>query len=340
MKKIISIILTAVMLISIISASVTLSGATTYITDGDWLLAIYSDDAYLIGGYNGTDTELVFPETANGKPIIGVAEDFADKCDTGITSVTIPDSFTIIEMFAFYGCDTLETVDFPSSLTSMGTLAFGNCTSLSGVDLSVTSLSAIPSSCFSGCTSLSSVQFPETLTAISSSAFSNTGLESVTVPTGVTSLGSYCFNGCSSLESVVLPNGLVEIGGYAFYNDTTLSSVYVPVSVSSIGAYAFHPMGVEGGSLTIDCYADTYAASYAYDNFLNYTGDTLVKGDVDNDGDADIRDVTYIQLYRVDMYEIASDAKIIDRVDVTGDYKVTIRDATKIQLSRLGLDEL
>ena len=341
MKKIISLILTAVMIITVISASTAVAGATTYINDGDWLLALYSDDAYLIGGYNGTDTELVFPESANGKAIIGVAEDFADKCESGITSVTMPDSFTIIEPFAFYGCNTLGTVKFPSSLTSVGTMAFSNCTALGGVDLSsATGLSSISGSCFSGCSSLSFAKLPDSLSTISSSAFSNTALESIVIPENVTTLGSYCFNGCKSLSDVVLPNGLTTIGEYAFYNDTALTSVYVPISVSSIGAYAFHPMGVEGSTLTLDCYAGTYAATYAYDNFLNFTGDMLVKGDVDGDGDADIRDVTYIQLYRVELYEIASDAKTIDRVDVTGDYKVTLRDATKIQLSLLGLDKL
>ena len=339
MKKIISVLLALTIVLSALFASFTLAKAATYIDYGDWMLEVNDDNTYYIGGYTGTDTELEFPEKANGKTIKGVGSHFIDNCETDITSVLIPDSFTIIGAYAFSGCAALESVNIPSSLTKIGNMAFSGCSSLNNIDFSsADSASQIPYGCFSGCSSLSSIVLPEKLTSIGDYAFSNSALQSIDIPDSVTSIGSYSFNRCSSLTDVTLSNGLVSIGEGAFYYAESLKAVYVPVSVSSIGLYAFYPMAIEDdGSMIIDCYTDTYAAQYAYENFLNCTKCSLVKGDANNDGVTNIRDVTYIQLYRADLYEIGTDPKTIDRVDVTGDYQVTLRDATQIQLFRAGI---
>lgn len=339
MKKIISILMVAAIILTGFAAFGTLAGATTYVVYGDWLLAVNSNDTYLVGGYTGTDTVLSMPDTANDKAVIGVAADFSENCDSQITAVTLPDSYTVIGAYAFAGCAELESINFPPSLTALGTMAFNGCSALGSADLSgATGLLKIPYSCFSGCTQLGTVSLPDGITSLGEYCFNScSSLGQFVVSSDVKSIGDNAFNGCVSLSSVVLPGGLETIGENAFYNDSELTSIYVPISVSSIGSNAFSPMAIEGGTLTIDCYADTYAANYAYENYLNYTGDTLVKGDADNNGVTNIRDVTYIQLYRAGLYEIGTDAKTVDRVDVTGDHQVTIRDATQIQLFRAGL---
>ncbi len=338
MKKIISLTLSALLTALMIFGVMPIVSAATYVTFGDWLLEVKSDTSYLVAGYSGTATEIVLPSSANDKDIVGVAEDFYDRCDSDLTSVTLPESYTVIGSFAFYNMSNLSAVNFPPALNSIGEMAFYGCSSISAVDLSAaTGMKNIPYACFADCALLSSISFPKNITTISDYAFSNTALQSVELFVGLTSIGDYSFNGCSSLSSVVLPNGIVSIGESAFYNDTALTSIYIPASVSSIGANAFAPMAFDGGTLTLDCYDGTYAATYAYNNFLNYSGDTLVKGDANNDGEVNIRDVTYIQLYRAGLYHIPDDVKTIDRVDVTGDYEVTIRDATKIQMYRAQL---
>lgn len=42
-----------------------------------------------------------------------------------------------------------------------------------------------------------------------------TGIESVVIDSGVTSIGSYAFSYCTSLTEVTIPDGVVSIGGYA-----------------------------------------------------------------------------------------------------------------------------
>ena len=61
----------------------------------------------------------------------------------------------------------------------------------------------------------------------------------ITFDGGISSFGSFAFDGCGGLTSVVLPNSISSIGTYAFNNCTSLTSVAIPNSVTSIGNFAF-----------------------------------------------------------------------------------------------------
>ena len=335
MKKIISILLTVLIFATAIAACAITAGAVTYVTFGDYKLAVYSDTEYLIGGYSGSDTALTFPDSANGKAIIGVAEDFYDKCSASLVSVTMPESFTVIESFAFYGMTALEEVTLSPNISSIGSMAFSGCGSLADINLSDTKVTSVSYACFSGCQALNNIAFPDGLKAVGEYAFSNSGLKSAVLPDSAASIGAYAFNGCAALEDVELPYGLTSIGEHAFYNDTALTSVYVPGSVSQIGAFAFNPMGIEGGTLTLECYEGTYAAEYAYDNYLNCATLGKLLGDTDCSGVVNIDDVTYIQLYKVELNDLSVKEK--ELADVNKDGEVALRDATLIQMYLAGL---
>ncbi|MDC0278360.1 leucine-rich repeat domain-containing protein, partial [Akkermansiaceae bacterium] len=52
-------------------------------------------------------------------------------------------------------------------------------------------------------------------------------LTSITIPDGVTSIGDYAFNGCTSLTSITIPDSVRSIGEAAFYQCSSLTKIEV-----------------------------------------------------------------------------------------------------------------
>jgi hypothetical protein len=63
---------------------------------------------------------------------------------------------------------------------------------------------------------------------------------SVSLPKGLTSIGSYSFSNCSALTSIAIPSKVKTIGENAFENCYSLGSVDLPKSVKLIDWYAFY----------------------------------------------------------------------------------------------------
>ena len=63
-------------------------------------------------------------------------------------------------------------------------------------------------------------------------------ITSISLPAGLTRIGSKAFNGCSNLTTIDLPSSLTSIGSYAFYS-ARLKSLVLPNSVTDIGNDAF-----------------------------------------------------------------------------------------------------
>lgn len=159
---------------------------------------------------------------------------------TSITSVTIPNSVTVIREKAFRDCSRLTTITIPESVKSIGVEAFSNCTSLTSVVIPNT-VTSIGNRAFDVCTSLTSVILPEGIKIIDDATFGACeSLTSITIPVSVTSIGTYAFRQCTSLTSVVIPNSVTSIGKQAFEYCSGLSVVTIPESVTSVGADAFN----------------------------------------------------------------------------------------------------
>ena len=109
------------------------------------------------------------------------------------TSFTIDAGTLQICGDAFSGCSGLTSVTIPNSVTLIGVGAFERCTGLTSVTIP-NSVTLIGVGAFSGCTGLTSVTIPNSVTSIGNSAFSGcSGLTSVTIPDSVTSIGGKAF---------------------------------------------------------------------------------------------------------------------------------------------------
>lgn len=86
---------------------------------------------------------------------------------------------------------------------------------------------------------LEHISLPNSITQLTESMFRNSGIKSVVLPYGITSISRFCFYGCNNLKSVTIPDSVTSIGDYAFCDCTGLTSINIPDSVTSISNYAF-----------------------------------------------------------------------------------------------------
>lgn len=92
---------------------------------------------------------------------------------------------------------------------------------------------------------IKSVSLPSGLTTIGAGAFEQCrSLTSVNIPDNVTSIGIQAFSYCKGLQSVSLPKKLTTIGNKAFQYCESLETVTIPSGVTVIDAYTF--MGCAG----------------------------------------------------------------------------------------------
>ena len=73
----------------------------------------------------------------------------------------------------------------------------------------------------------------------SSGGFDRSGIKSIVIPDGVTSIGYFSFAECTRLTSVTIPDSVNEIDLGAFSGCTSLVSVKIPKGVTSLGPATF-----------------------------------------------------------------------------------------------------
>ena len=93
---------------------------------------------------------------------------------------------------------------------------------------------------FQSCTSLETVSLPAGLASLPTNCFDGcSSLKSVTLPTGITSIPKYAFRNCSMLQALVVPSTIKSVDQYAFYGCTVLSGIDLPLGLHTIDNYAF-----------------------------------------------------------------------------------------------------
>lgn len=156
-----------------------------------------------------------------------------------LESVTLPAGLTSLGNSCFYDCRNLASVTLPEGITTLGVNCFYRCTSLTPITLPE-GIEELGYQCFYGCTSLESVVLPGSLRTIGNNCFYDcSALKSVTFGGSIGALPEKCFYGCTSLESIALPEGVKELGENCFYRCSNLASVTLPESITRLADFCF-----------------------------------------------------------------------------------------------------
>ena len=114
MKKVLPILLSVIVIISIFATVVISSGATeespVYYISGDYTYTVVGTTDAMIAGYSGTATEITIPETIDNYKVTAINE-LAFVTDTTVTSVTLPSTVVRVGEYAFFE-SVVSTVTF------------------------------------------------------------------------------------------------------------------------------------------------------------------------------------------------------------------------------------
>lgn len=221
-------------------------------------------------------------------------------------------------------------------VSEIDSYAFKNDAVLKTIDLTQDGyLREIGEGAFLGCKSLTSMVIPSWVTNLSEFMFLGcSSMTSLDIQNNPSVIPDEMCNHCTSLESFVVPDSVETIKRYAFGNCTSLSYAKIPAGVTQIASSAFYNCP----NLTLGVYDDSYALQYAKDYNIPYVLlDEYKLGDVDGNGNVDIRDVTEIQKHLAELGEPLGELNLY-AADVNGDGDVDISDATAIQMFLAELD--
>ncbi|EDR21588.1 hypothetical protein EDI_084580 [Entamoeba dispar SAW760] len=193
--------------------------------------------------------------------IIKIGDGCFYKC-ISLTSMNIPSSIIKIGDECFYECSSLISINIPSSISELGDRCFEECSSLTSINIPSPVIS-IGHWCFRECSSLTSmnidnlqfisedrifmnepvlvsVQIPENLQIINGKNIEKKDINKFIIPSSITKLGNYCFNGCYSLKSINIPSTINELGDCCFSYCSSLQSINIPSSISKLGDECFY----------------------------------------------------------------------------------------------------
>lgn len=192
---------------------------------------------------------------------------YAFRNCASLTSVTIPESVTIIDYEAFSGCSSLLSLTLPEALTFIGDYAFKGCSSLTSITIP-DGITSLPYNVFNGCSTMTSVFLPDSITSVGSNAFSSCTAKRFCSLDSETSLAlsnaGYAFStqeypllsfriaqnddgtriftltDCDeNATEITIPDFVTAIGQNAFYECSSLTSITLPDGITSIDSYVF-----------------------------------------------------------------------------------------------------
>ena len=177
---------------------------------------------------------------------------------SGLTSLTIPPGVTKIGSGGFAGCSALTSISLPSSLTSIYSFAFSGCSSLTSLTIP-SGVTRIGDVAFNSCSALTSISLPSSLTSIGDVVFQCCNVKEVRfyingdfeayLTKGHPYIGCHCgikyYLNDEEITSIVVPSSITTLGKYAFQGCSNLLTVYVswPTPISAYDTFSEANLG-------------------------------------------------------------------------------------------------
>jgi uncharacterized repeat protein (TIGR02543 family) len=193
--------------------------------------------------------------------------------DRSVTAANIPAQIggvavTGIYKYAFRGWKNLTTVTLPETITVIGETAFMDCSALHSINLP-DGLTKVSDNMFYNCTSLREIVLPDSITTIGGWAFKGcTALERINIPDGVDWIGSFAFEGCSNLTEITLPKGIVSIENFTFKDCASLRTITIYTDIVINGGQWVSGLSHIGRQAFSGC--DALTDVYFSDSQANY----------------------------------------------------------------------
>lgn len=327
-----------------------LSAAETQ-PDSDYTYETRTDGTVRLILYSGTDSIITVPATLGGMPVTEICAGAFSECQA--EKITVPDSVTEIQSYAFaYAdelrelylpegltelkadlcteCTALETVVIPDSAERIGNGIFFGCTALRTVNLPA-ALTRIPDNMFKGCSSLTEITLPETLESIGSNAFR--GCRSLTelhLPEHLQTMESGAFAQCSALTEITIPPQIRHLSDHVFAQCDALTSAVIPETVLSIDDYAFQNDKKLTICGTAGSAAETHAEKYHF--AFRLISETPPKSgcDLNGDGSVNVPDAVLLARYITESDATECDEETIRKADTDSDGILTVRDLMRL----------
>lgn len=288
-------------------------------------------DTVTIDGISNSDFcgVLEIPAYIENKPVTAIKAN-AFQGNNRILGVVFPNTLTSIGDFSFMTCGNLRIVCFSESIKSIGRYAFSNCSSIRAIRIP-DSVNSVGDGVFTSCSRLTDVTVGNGIAELSRVMFTSCSrLYHIELTSGLISIGDTAFSDCSSLRSIVIPENVKTVSASAFSNCSRLETVYLPKEILSIGASAFGTAlktVYYGGSIT-DRGSITVGnnnkplndAEWIY-NYIEH-----IKGDINNDGSVNNKDLTRLFQYLSDW-----DVEVnVAALDVNGDSSINNKDLSRL----------
>lgn len=215
---------------------------------GDFKYDVYENNTAVISGYTGNDKDIVFPDTIDGYPVVGIGKiDFRSRFKSkkitvktgsntlfisgssfdycyGIKKVVLNEGLTVIFRGAFGFAESLTEINFPSTLEEIGDSAFYDCKKLKTLDLSKTKLRKISAGCFSECADAEKVMLPETVCRIEKEAFfRDKSLADINIPRALTEMDKTALSGTKINVADFKSAGINFGDGMIWMNDNDIA---------------------------------------------------------------------------------------------------------------------